>query len=272
MNTPRHWLTTLGLASLGLQACGGGTIGGTVTDYNTREPIAGAEVTAVEHGWGFSNGTLVWDKDKSTTVTTDLDGSFTASFRYGASAKLRIRSSGYQAFEAAYPRGAAVDVRLKRRVEGVGPLPSGFLQMGLLEDGTTYGWDFSSGGIATSPEEADILPVAVGEGARDSIVFRTPGDGGVLFVPASELGVDNLFLVFSDEAPADGYRDTGVIDFESEGGVYFIRTRDGERYAKFEFTPSAFLQSVDPGVVRDLSLHFVYNPDGSRNLFYQVRE
>lgn len=53
-----------------------------------------------------------------------------------------------------------------------------------------------------SPEEADILPVAVGEGARDSIVFRTPGGGGVLFVPASELGVGKLFLVFSDEAPA----------------------------------------------------------------------
>ena len=271
MSTPRHRLATLALLFLALQACGG-TIDGTVTDYHTREPIAGADVTSVEHGWGVSDGTLVWDKDKSTTVTTGADGSFTASFRYGASARLRIRSPGYQAFEAAYPRGAEVDVRLKRRVEGAAILPSGFLQMGLLEDGTMYGWDFSAGSVTTSAEEADILPVAVGEGARDSIVFRTPGDGGVLFVPASELGVDNLFLVYSDEAPAEGYRDTAVIDFRSEGGVYFVRTRDGEQYAKFEFTPTAFFQTLDPGVVRDLSLHFVYNPDGSRNLFYQVRE
>lgn len=108
MNIPRHRLTTLGLALLTLQACGGGTIDGTVGDYHTGEPIVGADVTVVEHGWGFSNGTLVWDKDKSTTVTTDPDGSFTASFRHGASAKLRVRSSGYQAFEAAYARGAAV--------------------------------------------------------------------------------------------------------------------------------------------------------------------
>jgi len=271
MNVPRHRLTTLGLSLLGLQACGG-TIDGTVRDYRTGEPIAGADVTAMEHGWGFRDETLVWDKDKSTTVTAQPDGSFTASFRYGTSARLRIRSSGYQAFEADYRRGADVDIRLKRRVEGVRPLPRGFLRMGLREDGTTYGWDFSRGEIATSPEDADILPVIVGEGARDSIVFRTPGAGGVLFVPASELGVDNLFLVFSDEAPAEGYRDTEVIDFGSEGGVYFVRTRDGEHYVKFELTPTAFFQTMDSGVVRDLSLHYVYNPDGSRNLFYQVRE
>lgn len=262
---------TLALPLLGLSACGfGGTVRGTVDDYETGEPIVGAEVTSVEHGWGFRGGSLVWDADKSTTVTTDADGAFTATFRYGTSVRLRVRRPGYQAFEADYRRGADARIRLKRRIEGVRPLPDGFLRMGLREDGTTYGWDFSRGEIATAPEEADLLPVAIGEGMRDSIVFRTPGEGGVRFVPASRIGVDNLFLVFTDEAPADGYEQTSVIDFESEGGVYFVRTRDGARYAKFEFKPSAFSMSADPGVVRDLSLHFVYNPDGSRNLLYQV--
>lgn len=191
---------------------------------------------------------------------------------YVTSVRLRIRRPGYQRFEADYVRGSDPGIRLKRRVEGVGPLPAGFLRMGLRDDGTTYGWNFSRSEIATSPEEADLLPVFVGKDARDSIVFRTPGEGGVQFVSASRLGVDDLFLVFSDEAPADGYEDSAVIDFESEGGVYFVRTRDGEHYAKFEFRPSAFAQTMDPGVVRDLSLHFVFNPDRSRNLFYQVPE
>lgn len=265
--------TTAALCVLSLSACGfGGTVRGTVADFETGEPIPGAEVTAVEHGWGFQDGSLVWDKDKSTTVTTDAEGSFTATFRYGASVRLRVEREGYQAFEADYRRAADARIRLKRRVEGIERLPDGFLRLGLREDGTTYGWSFSAGEITSDPEEADVLPVYVGEASRDSIVFRTPAEGGVRFVPASRLGVDNLFLVFTDEAPADGYGDTAVIDFESEGGVYFVRTRDGERYAKFEFRPTSFFSMNDPGVVRDLSLHFVYNPDGSRNLLYQVPE
>lgn len=271
MSRFRHTLTSLALSPVAFLACGG-TIDGTVTDYHTGAPIGGAEVTSVEHGWGFSDGSLVWDKDKSSAVTTAPDGTFTARFRNGASAKLRVRSRGYQAFESVYARGADVGIRLKRRVEDAPVLPSGFLQLGLMDDGTTYGWNFARGEIARSPEDADILPVTVGEGARDAITFRALGEGGIRFVPARELGVDDLFLVYTDEAPADGYQDTAMIDFTSEGGVYFVRTRDGGHYAKFAFTPTAFGQIHDPGSVRDLALHFVYNPDGSRNLLYQVRE
>lgn len=255
-----------------LAACRGGTARGTVHDFESGEPIEGATVTAVQHGWGFSNGTLVWDKDRSDSVTTDPRGAFTVDYRSGSGVKLRARAGGYQRFEASYARGDRPEIRLKRRVEVERVLPTGILRLGLREDGTFYGWDFASGGVATSSDEADVFPVSVDSDARGSITFRAAGSGGVRFVPKAEIGVDAFLLVYTDHAPAQGYVETGVIDFESEGGVYFVRTRDGERFAKFEFMPSAFMQSPGAGIVRDLSLHYVYNPDGSRNLLYQMPE
>lgn len=248
------------------------TVTGAVFDYETGVPIGGAEVTAVQHGWGFSSGSLVWDKDKSTTVTTDAEGRFSARYRWASTVRLRVRTPGYQRFETYYGAGDTVRIRLKERLADAPVLPSGFLRLGLRTDGTFYGWDFSRGEIAESADEADILPVRMGEGNRDPITIRAGGDGGILFVPRSELGVDAMFLVYSDEAPAEGYRDEAVLDFASEGGIYFVRTRDGEHYAKFAFTPSGFGATVEADVTRDLSLHFVHDPDGSRRLLYQTIE
>lgn len=250
----------------------GGSIEGVVTDYETGEPIRGATVTALQHGWGVSNGQLVWDKDKSVSVETDEAGTFAVGFRSWSGVRLRSRAPGYQRFEASWARGDHSEIRLKRRVEGARPLPGGFLRLGIREDGTMYGWDFSTGEVATSPEEADLFPVSVDRDARGTITFRATGAGGLRFVSREELGVDAQFLVYTDVAPEDGYTMTAVIDFSSEGGVFFVRTRDGERFAKFAFTPSAFAQMLDPGVARDLALQYVYNPDGSRDLLYQVPE
>jgi hypothetical protein len=252
-------------------ACGG-TVEGRVSDFATGEPVEGATITAVEHGWGISDGQVVWDKDKSTSVRSDALGAFRLDFRTGSSVHLRASASGYQRFEASYGGTERPHIKLKRRVEGEPRLPDGFLRLGIREDGTMYGWDFSSGRTADSPDNADIFPVSMEEDARGAITFRAAGAGGIRFVSAEELGVDDMFLVFSDQAPSDGYTTTAVIDFSSEGGVYFVRTRDGEHYAKFAFTPHAFAQTLDPGVVRDLSLHYVYDPAGSRDLLYQMPE
>lgn len=246
-------------------------IQGTVRDFETDEPLAGARVTTVQHGWGFQDGSLVWDKDKSTITATAEDGSFQASYRWSSGVKLRVQAHGYQRFETSYGRESQPSIRLKRRVDQARAHPQGLLRLGVRRDGTLYGWDFSEGEMVSSPGEADLLPTRVGDGARDPIELSAPGGGGILFLSRSQLGVDDLVLVFTDTAPEVGYGPTATLDFTSEGGVFFVRTRDGH-YAKFAFDPSAFAQTLGPEVVRDLSLFYVYNPDGSRDLLYQLPE
>ena len=262
-----------GLAILALLSCSGCLtekhVTGTVTDFETNRPIRGATIRAAQHGWGLSNGSLVWDKDYSTYTTTDERGEFTIGYRFGSSVSLWLEHQGYQRFQSWYPRNADVRIRLKQRFEGLKALPSGFLRLGEKTDGSYYGWDFSNGRLADSPDDADIFPESVERGTRRNMRIRASGDGGIRFVSREELGVDNMFLIYTDTAPADGYVATAELDFGSDGGIYFVRTRDGQHFAKFEFIPTAFAMESAPDIARDLSLHYVYNPEGTRDLRYQ---
>jgi len=248
----------------------GKTVSGTVTDFETGRGIQGATIRAAQHGWGISNGNLVWDKDYSSFATTDEQGRFTIGYRRGSSANLWAESPGYQRFQAWYPRNANATIRLKRRIAGLKALPSGFLRLGRKTDGSYYGWDFAAGQLATTADEADIYPTSAEPESKGNMRIRARGAGGIRFVPSAELGVDNMFLVYTDTAPASGYEPSAELDFESEGGIYFVRTRDGTHYAKFEFIPTAFFMESGPDIARDLSLHYVYNPDGTRDLRYQT--
>jgi len=261
------------LALLTLLGCSGCLwekhVSGTVADFETNRPIEGATIRAAQYGWGWSNGSLVWDKDYSTYTRTDSAGAFTIGYRHGSSANLWAEHQGYQRFRSWYPRNAEVRIRLKQRIEGLKALPSGFLRLGQKTDGSYYGWDFANGRLATTLDEADIYPESVEPGSRGNMRLRVSGAGGIRFVSREELGVDNMFLIYTDTAPADGYAATAELDFGSDGGIYFVRTRDGEHYAKFEFIPTAFAMESAPDIARDLSLHYVHNPDGTRNLRYQ---
>ena len=244
-------------------------VSGRVTDFETNRPIQGATIRAAQHGWGLSNGSLVWDKDYSTYTSTDERGAFTVGYRRGSSVNLWVVHQGYQRFQMWYPKNADVHIRLKRRIEGLRALPSGFLRLGQKTDGSLYGWDFSSGRLAATPDTADIFPESVESGSRGNMRLRTSGDGGIRFVSREELGVDNMFLIYTDTAPLDGYQPTAELDFGSNGGIYFVRTRDGQHFAKFEFIPTAFAMEAAPDIARDISLHYVYNPEGMRDLRYQ---
>jgi hypothetical protein len=262
-----------GFALLALLSSGGCLtekhVSGRVTDFETNQPIAGATIRAAQHGWGFNNGNLVWDKDYSTYTTAEEGGGFTIGYRFGSSVNLWVEHQGYQRFQSWYPHNADVRIRLKQRTEGLKALPSGFLRLGEKTDGSYYGWDFSSGRLATTVDHADIFPESLEHGSRGNIRIRSSGDGGIRFVPREELGVDNMFLIYTDTAPADGYETTAELDFGSNGGIYFVRTRDGQHFAKFEFIPTAFAMESEPDIARDLSLHYIFNPDGTRDLRYQ---
>lgn len=68
---------------------------GRVISCESGEPIAGAVVSALQHGWGISNGQLAWDKDYITTAVSDSSGSFALAWRVGRSVKLESAKEGY---------------------------------------------------------------------------------------------------------------------------------------------------------------------------------
>lgn len=93
----------LGLGVLWLNL-GPKVVRGEVVDSITAEGIDGVTVLAAQRGWGFSGGSLVWDKDYHTTVTTNPDGRFTLwYYRGGSSVHLQFSKDGYHSTNPAYP-------------------------------------------------------------------------------------------------------------------------------------------------------------------------
>ena len=68
---------------------------GRVVACGTGESIAGVTIFARQRGWGFANGSLVWDRDYTTSAVSGLDGTFSLSWRIGSVAQLEAKHEGY---------------------------------------------------------------------------------------------------------------------------------------------------------------------------------
>ena len=80
------------------------TVRGRVIDSDTSAGIEGVTVKGLQRGWGWSNGSLVWDKDYTYITHTDADGSFALSYsRGGSSIRLQFYKDGYRSTKAGYP-------------------------------------------------------------------------------------------------------------------------------------------------------------------------
>ena len=246
------------------------TVEGTITDYDTHAPLPGVPVFAHQSGWGTSPGYLVWDQEYKYRAETDQAGGFTLRYRVGSTARLGVDLEGYNRFSDFAEPGQHVDIRLKRLPPPHARLQHDQIRFGLREDGTLYGWAFDRKTIATSCADADILPERVDGETRGPILINACGQGGLRFIPAESLGVRRDFLVYADTAPEDGYTRQLLLDFSGQGGIVFVRTRDGQHYAKFEFTPYAFGGYLDRGVKRDAAFEYVFDPGGSRYLPYEI--
>ena len=135
--------------------------------------------------------------------------------------------------------------------------------------GEFYGWNFATAQETNDPKKADIFPTFIDKKKKGRIEIRTFGKGGIQFVTKEQLGIDGQFLSYADEAPLSGYKSTAVLDFESTGEIFFIRSRDGQHYAKFAFSPGSYFMQADKQIARDLQLRYVYNPNGDRDLYFE---
>lgn len=257
------------LLLLALGACGESSVSGRITDYDSGEALAKAQVIASQNGWGFSDGSLVWDKTYRSETLSDAEGRFRLTYSPGDSANLLVQLDGYQDCRGWYEDGSVIEIRLKLRLPEGQSLSAAFLRFGKKQDGSFYGWNLARGKIANSTEEADIFPIWMDDDSRGPFRLGSGGQGGLLFRSAAELGVDGNFLIYADEAPVQGYVQDLALDFEGQGGLIFLRSRDGRYYAKIAFNPRAFSSQAEAGTLRDLSLRYVYNPEPSRALPFQ---
>lgn len=246
------------------------SIRGTIVDYDTGLPIAHAHAVAAQTGWGMSSNGVVWDKSFPTEAFSDADGRFVVRYRVGSSARLRFVQDGYNTYRSWQEPNATMIVRLRRLATIDLPVSNGQLHLGRRRSSGYYGWSFAAKSIARDCDDADIVADSVTDDRFAPIRFHSCGLGGIRFVPAESLGVENSYLVYADSAPPERYETSALLDFRSRGGVYFVRTRDGAHYAKFEFQPNGIGGLAGPDVVRDLMLEFVYGPTGSRWLPYNV--
>ncbi|CCQ90366.1 exported hypothetical protein [Nitrospina gracilis 3/211] len=273
MKTPRAINFLFLVPAITLAACSGEhSIEGTVVDYDTREPVSDVRVQTRQYGWKISRDSLVWDHPTVYDTRTDAQGRFRLDYEGTDSAKLQVTLEGYVPFTHWYESESTAFIKIKRKDPDRPPVKSGLMRIG-VENHQPFGWSFNEGRRALDPEEADVFPMFGSRTDWNHIRLAVSGGGGLQFVSGPELEVESDFLVYTDRAPPEGYAENLSMDFDKPGGVYYVRTRDGRHYAKFEFDPTRLAtEGGTTGYTQGnwaLLLMYVYNPKGSRNLKYE---
>jgi hypothetical protein len=70
-------------------------VAGQVVDCDSGEPVSEVLVAVNQHGWGFVDRSLVWDKSYVTAGKSGENGSFLIGFKVGSSANITTTAEGY---------------------------------------------------------------------------------------------------------------------------------------------------------------------------------
>ena len=264
------FLLWLGLVSSGCS--GEHFVEGQVIDYETRQPIPGVRVVLQQSGWKFTGG-VTWDHLYIFESVSDSRGKFRVVYDVGTSAKLKTEKEGYIWFEGWFEPDSTVILQIKSKSPTYVRPDFGMLKLG-IQDFKPFGWIFSEKRITFNSEEADVFPKFDSSLDRKNIEIVVSGQGGLHFVAEDKLGVRFDHLIYTDQAPEDGYSSSARLDFsQKSAGVFFVKNRDGRHHAKFLFNPRSY---GTEGSERDfkkgnwaLMLEYVYNPELSRNLRYE---
>ena len=265
-------------------ACSRGGASGTLVDYATGEPIAGASIAAHSRGWGFSGGQLVWDKSYSDRASTDAQGRFSVLLpgrrllMLGGST-LSVEADGYQRLSAIdVVDGGEILLQAVRSVPRAERVPGGMAYIGITESGRPFGWSFARNRPVLDLREADIFPADSVRADGHAFELASTPPGGLLFLSREEQRLTSssygMFLRYASDAPPDGYESSITVDPRGPGGTVFVRTAQG-RFAKLAFaTPLSTMRGSMPvsGMTERaawaLPLPFAYNPFPGRTLAY----
>jgi hypothetical protein len=89
-------------------------VAGHVVDCQTNAPIAGAGVLVTQSGWGFSNGSLVWDRSYVYRTTSDDTGRFSVTYNVGSSADILVEKKGYIRAQQYEEENSSISIRILR--------------------------------------------------------------------------------------------------------------------------------------------------------------
>ncbi len=83
---------------------------GIVLDCSTNAPVAGAALEMYGNGWGFSNGTLIWDKAYPAATTSNEKGLFRLQYKMGT--EITTRAEKYHPATTYVSAGDSRTIRL----------------------------------------------------------------------------------------------------------------------------------------------------------------
>jgi hypothetical protein len=252
---------------------------GHVLDFDTREPIEGAQVVIYSHVphlvTSYFGGTSYCD-----TTITDSKGNFRFLRVRGNLGYVRAEAPGYHEFHGDAARAKAGTLWVNPREPGTQYLKRLNVRIGEYFDGGFFGYSFALGDTSSDPTLCDLFPVeadripppwdttgvaqrVVLASMRHKLELAALGDGGVIFIPHPVIPESYWPLDYMDEAPLGGYSKSITIDVTGPGGVAWVRTRDGEHYAKLRVLPRASVQLLHrSGTDRDT---------GQRNVAWSYR-
>lgn len=268
---PRTLVGVLTAAALGaaMAGCSRTEVTGRVVEYGSGEPIADAVIAVTRRGWGVSGGQLVWDKAYHSETRSDAQGRFALPLPgpslLTGEASLQTRAAGFQRLSEV-PVEAGESVELQTVPAPAHPVPGGAAHIGLLADGTPFGWSFVDNRAVTDLDHVDLYPTALRLSPPEMVLAAPPG-GGLAFLSAAAQGIHAVsygrLLRYAETAPQTGYHASLRLSADTPGTV-FVRTRD-QRYAKLAFEPARLasgggLPGTSLPVKAAVSLPFAYNP------------
>jgi hypothetical protein len=227
-------------------------LSGKVVSSNTNLPVSDALVY-VESGCPWEEAGM------NESVRTDEHGRFT--FKARCDVIVRVWKSGFSMTDVALGQASMLvgkeNIIKIREITAKNPVSENTDRSGFA---IGDGFSFSLGKIVNADSAQADIKLSRGANGKD-VFIEALGEGGLYFQRYSQ-GVD---FYNTPEAPLAGYSKRMRITPEPPIGLYYVRTRDGEHFAKIRLsqglrqTPTGWDHSV-------YWLHWVYQPDGSRYL------
>jgi hypothetical protein len=235
------------------------TFSGRVISRSTGAPVAEALV-AVESDQAFS---LTDMTAFGSYVKTDKDGKFEAEAK-GSWVSVRVWKPGYAMAGVLY--GPALARRWRDNVVAMREMSqTNWVQEhdGFYPFAPGSGFSFAQGRVVQGDGPAADIVITEDRDVRTAAYIEAQGGGGVIFQPF----IGGIDFYNSPEAPAAGYEKRVKVN-TSEMGLYYLRTRDGSRYAKFRFMTPIAMPPEGPEylALEETRLIWAYQPDGTRHL------